>query len=113
MHEEDKPLTLSTIHSAKGLEWDDVFVIGLIDGVFPVSFALSDDGEIEEEHRLFYVAVTRAKNNLLLSLTHESSRGGLSQFNKISRFVDYPNVLSKLEKQAIFDPDIDEEEIYV
>ncbi len=94
----EKPLTLSTIHSAKGLEWDTVFLIGMMDGIFPVSFSLSDDEEIEEEHRLFYVAVTRAKNNLLLSLHYESSRGGLSQFNEISRFVDNPDILSKLER---------------
>ncbi len=94
----EKPLTLSTIHSAKGLEWDSVFLIGLMDGIFPVSFSLNDEEEIEEEHRLFYVAVTRAKNNLLLSLHYESSRMGLNQFNEISRFVDSPNILSKLER---------------
>jgi len=98
--EEEKPLTLSTIHSAKGLEWEVVFIIGLIDGVLPVSFALNDDDEIEEEHRLFYVGITRAKNNLFLSLYHEGIRGGINQFNKISRFVDVPNVLSKLEQKG-------------
>jgi DNA helicase-2/ATP-dependent DNA helicase PcrA len=99
--DEERPLTLSTIHSAKGLEWDRVFIVGLMDGVLPVSFALNDEEEIEEEHRLFYVAITRAKNHLFLSLHHEGSRGGITQFNKISRFVDAPNVLDKLEQEDV------------
>jgi DNA helicase-2/ATP-dependent DNA helicase PcrA len=95
--EEEKPLTLSTIHGAKGLEWECVFLVGLMDGVLPVAFALDDEDEIEEEHRLFYVGVTRAKNQLYLSLHHEGTRGGITQFNKISRFLDFPNVYTKLE----------------
>jgi DNA helicase-2/ATP-dependent DNA helicase PcrA len=95
--EEEKPLTLSTIHGAKGLEWECVFLIGLMDGVLPVAFALDDEDEIEEENRLFYVGVTRAKNKLYLSLHHEGTRGGIIQFNKISRFLDFPNVFTKLE----------------
>lgn len=98
--EEEKPLTLSTIHSAKGLEWEAVFFIGLMDGVLPVSFSLNTQEDIEEEHRLFYVGITRAKNHLFLSLHHEGTRGGINQFNKISRFIDAPNVLSKLERIA-------------
>jgi DNA helicase-2/ATP-dependent DNA helicase PcrA len=94
--DEEKPLTLSTVHSAKGLEWDCVFLIGLVDGVLPVAFSLDHEDEIEEEQRLFYVAVTRAKNHLFLSLHHEGFRGGITQFNKVSRFVDVPNVFSKL-----------------
>ena len=72
--EEEKPLVLSTIHSAKGLEWDCVFLMGLIDGVLPVTFSLDDEESIEEEQRLFYVAVTRAKNRLYLTLHHEGQR---------------------------------------
>jgi superfamily I DNA/RNA helicase len=68
-----------------------------MDGVLPVSFSLNTQEDIEEEHRLFYVGITRAKNHLFLSLHHEGTRGGINQFNKISRFVDFPNVLSKLE----------------
>ncbi|MCL5423248.1 MAG: ATP-dependent helicase [Nitrospirae bacterium] len=94
--DEEKPLTLSTIHSAKGLEWDCVFLIGLMDGVLPVAFSLDHEDEIEEEQRLFYVAITRAKDHLFLSLHHEGFRGGITQFNKMSRFVDVPNVFSKL-----------------
>jgi len=99
--EEEKPLTLSTIHGAKGLEWECVFLIGLMDGVLPVTFALDDEDEIEEERRLFYVGVTRAKNRLFLSLHHEGTRGGITQFNKISRFLDVPNVFTKLELKGM------------
>jgi DNA helicase-2/ATP-dependent DNA helicase PcrA len=59
-------LTLSTIHSAKGLEWHTVFIISLAEGRFPSSYACESDEAIEEERRLMYVAVTRAKENLFL-----------------------------------------------
>jgi DNA helicase-2/ATP-dependent DNA helicase PcrA len=95
--EEEKPLTLSTIHSAKGLEWECVYLIGLADGVLPVSFSLDSEDEIEEEQRLLYVGITRAETHLSLSLHHEGNRGGITQFNKISRFIDVPNVLSRLD----------------
>ena len=60
-------LTLSTIHSAKGLEWRAVFVIWLVDGRFPPYFNVKDEDEIEEERRLLYVACTRAKDHLFLT----------------------------------------------
>ncbi|HPM42361.1 MAG TPA: ATP-dependent helicase [Candidatus Omnitrophota bacterium] len=97
-HEDEKPIVLSTIHSAKGLEWDTVFLIGLVDGVLPSAFALNDAESIEEESRLLYVAVTRAKDRLFLSLCHEGMRGGISQFNKISRFIDSSNILARLDQ---------------
>ncbi|MCX7856621.1 MAG: ATP-dependent helicase [Deltaproteobacteria bacterium] len=97
--EEERPLTLSTIHSAKGLEWEAVFIVGLADGILPVSFSLSSQEETEEEHRLFYVAITRAKNHLFLSMHHEGTKGGINRFNKVSRFLDTPNVLSRLETE--------------
>ncbi len=64
--EDEEHLVLSTIHQAKGLEWDSVFVIGLCEGQFPHPKSFSDEAEIEEERRLFYVAVTRAKKYLYL-----------------------------------------------
>ncbi|MDF1566194.1 MAG: ATP-dependent helicase [Deltaproteobacteria bacterium] len=68
----DEHLTLSTIHKAKGLEWRGVFVIWLADGRFPVSAAYRDPDGLEEERRLFYVATTRAKDELYLCypITH-------------------------------------------
>jgi DNA helicase-2/ATP-dependent DNA helicase PcrA len=75
--------------------------MGLIDGVLPVTFSLDDDESIEEEQRLFYVAITRAKNRLYLTLHHEGERGGITQFNKLSRFVDSPEILEKLETKDV------------
>jgi len=65
--EQEGLLTLSTIHSAKGLEWEAVFVIWLVDGRFPSYHNLHDAEEMEEERRLLYVSVTRAKRHLHLS----------------------------------------------
>jgi DNA helicase-2/ATP-dependent DNA helicase PcrA len=64
---EDEFLTLSTIHSAKGLEWNSVFVICALEGRFPSMRAVASDEEIEEERRLMYVACTRAKENLIIT----------------------------------------------
>lgn len=101
--DDEQQLTLSTIHSAKGLEWDTVYLIGLADGVLPVSFALNNEDSIEEEQRLFYVAVTRAKRRLFLSLYHEGNGFGLSQFNRPSRFVESRDVLNTLETDVCMD----------
>ena len=81
-------LTLSTIHSAKGLEWHTVFVIWTAEGKFPAQFSVLDDAEIEEERRLFYVAVTRAKRNLYLSYPMQYfERGSGPAFGRPSRFI--------------------------
>ena len=85
---QQQPLTLSTIHSAKGLEWDVVFLIGLVDGVLPSSFTFDIKDDLEEERRLFYVGITRAKDNLLLTMNREGYRTGGWQFNQPSRFVE-------------------------
>ncbi len=65
---EDKPLTISTIHSAKGLEWHSVFVPHALDGLIPSSKAMGTLEELEEERRLFYVACSRAKENLIITM---------------------------------------------
>jgi len=95
--EDEKPVTLSTVHSAKGLEWDTVFIIALMDGSIPVSYALDDEESIEEERRLLYVAVTRAKTHLLMSMHNEGRQGGMSSFNRLSRFLSDPRVMEKLD----------------
>jgi ATP-dependent DNA helicase UvrD/PcrA len=100
-YEDERPLTLSTIHSAKGLEWDAVFVIGLIDGIFPSRFALKFADQIEEEQRLFYVAVTRPKRKLFLSMHHEGNGSGFYQFNRVSRFIEDPQILKKIKQELI------------
>ncbi len=80
-------IVLSTIHSAKGLEWGAVFLIGMMEGIFPTAYSLKSPEAIEEEERLFYVALTRAKNQLFLSFCHYGFAGGITQFNQPSRFV--------------------------
>ena len=66
---------LTTVHQSKGLEFDVVFVIGLADGMFPGRRSI-EAGDVEEERRLFYVAVTRAKNELYLSYPKVATRAG-------------------------------------
>ena len=94
------PLTLSTIHSAKGLEWEVVYLLGVRDGVLPSSRAMQDEEDVEEEHRLFYVAVTRAKTQLVLTLSHHGNNDGLDRLRRVSRFVDAPNVIALLDSQG-------------
>lgn len=76
--EKGKRVILSTIHQAKGLEWHTVFLINLASGGFPNSRALTEEGGLEEERRLFYVAITRAKENLFL--TYPMAGGGAGDF---------------------------------
>ena len=86
---DDERLVLSTIHSAKGLEWRCVFVIWLVDGRFPSSYSLLTEEELEEERRLLYVAVTRAKQLLYLTFpvqVYDKVTG--SVLSKPSRFLD-------------------------
>lgn len=79
-------VTLSSLHAAKGLEWDAVAIIGLNDGMMPITHATTADA-VEEERRLLYVGVTRARERLLLSWTHSRTPGGRSGRRR-SRFLD-------------------------
>ena len=82
-------LCLSTIHSAKGLEWHTVFVIWAVDGKFPSAHAMHSEDELEEERRLLYVAVTRAKRHLYLSYPiNMYDRAAGMVLSKPSRFLD-------------------------
>ncbi len=78
--DESDCVTLATVHSAKGLEFKNVFVVGLEEGIFPSSRADESDGEKEEERRLMYVAVTRAEKRLYLSMARTRFRFGEQQF---------------------------------
>lgn len=86
--QEDECLTLSTIHQAKGLEWDAVFVIGLTEGQFPHQRSLEPESRLEEERRLFYVAITRARRFLTLTAPIVSSTFSGSDFADRSRFIE-------------------------
>jgi DNA helicase-2/ATP-dependent DNA helicase PcrA len=86
---DDEKLVLSTIHSAKGLEWNSVFVIYALDGRFPTSRAAASDDAMEEERRLMYVACTRAKDRLFITYpmnVYDRETGIV--LSKPSRFVD-------------------------
>lgn len=82
------PVTLMTMHSAKGLEFPVVFILGLEEGVFPHQRSMSSDTEIEEERRLCYVGMTRAKEQLHLLHANRRSLYGQPSFNRRSRFLD-------------------------
>jgi DNA helicase-2/ATP-dependent DNA helicase PcrA len=98
------PLTLSTIHSAKGLEWRHVYLIGTSDGTLPSYRALAkvdatgSGEEIEEEKRLLYVAVTRAMRELDICFTHQASQRGTVTLQELSRFLSAEEVKGTLER---------------
>jgi DNA helicase-2/ATP-dependent DNA helicase PcrA len=85
--EESGSVTLMTLHNAKGLEFPVVFIIGLEDGVFPHYRSMSDQAELEEERRLMYVGVTRARERLYLTHAWSRTLFGTSSYNPPSRFL--------------------------
>jgi DNA helicase II / ATP-dependent DNA helicase PcrA len=101
--QEKDQLTLSTVHSAKGLEWKVVFIIWLTEGRFPSSQSMMNPEEMEEERRLLYVAITRAKERLFLTYPESlSNRGGGWQKNDLCHFIaDIPeDLLPRKGRQA-------------
>jgi ATP-dependent DNA helicase UvrD/PcrA len=87
LREEESLITLMTLHNAKGLEYDAVFIVGCEDGAFPHMRALEEGGE-EEERRLCYVGITRARQRLYLTWARERRLFGRAERNLPSRFVD-------------------------
>jgi DNA helicase-2/ATP-dependent DNA helicase PcrA len=85
--EDDPAITLMTLHNAKGLEFDVVFMVGMEDGVFPHYRSMTDSAELEEERRLAYVGITRARKRLYLTYAWSRSLFGGSNFNPPSRFL--------------------------
>ncbi len=81
-------VTLMTLHSAKGLEFRAVFIVGVEEGLFPHSRAIMDESEMEEERRLCYVGITRAKERLYLIHAGERNLYGRFQCNEVSRFIE-------------------------
>jgi DNA helicase-2/ATP-dependent DNA helicase PcrA len=104
---EDDALILSTAHSAKGKEWDAVFVIWAVDGYFPLARAAGDDEQLEEERRLMYVAMTRARNHLVVSYplnVYSTRRGADYSMDQLSRFID-SGVRAKMQRVVSTDED--------
>ena len=80
-----------TVHSAKGLEFDYVFIIGLEEGIFPHNNSLFETESLEEERRLCYVAITRAKKGLYLVNARKRTLYGMDSYNPPSRFIEEIN----------------------
>ena len=80
-------VTLMTIHSSKGLEFKNVYVVGVEEGLFPSSMTVESEQGVEEERRLFYVAVTRAEVNATISFARTRYKFGESSFCRPSRFI--------------------------
>ncbi|HKW47133.1 MAG TPA: ATP-dependent helicase [Gemmatimonadaceae bacterium] len=100
---EDDALVLSTAHSAKGKEWDAVFLMWAVDGYFPLARATADDDQLEEERRLMYVAMTRARNHLVVSYplnVYNTRRGADYSMDQLSRFLDR-GVRAKMQKYVL------------
>ena len=87
----DDVITLMTIHSAKGLEFNNVFLIGMEEGIFPHQAAFFDNNELEEERRLCYVAITRAKEKLYIVNAKRRTLYGIDSVNPPSRFISEIN----------------------
>lgn len=99
----DNKVTLMTVHSSKGLEFPYVFVVGLEENLFPSGGSLASENEIEEERRLFYVAMTRAEKAVWLSFASTRMRNGKHESNYPSRFIreiDRKYILNPLETQS-------------
>src|SRR3954451_13894399 len=99
LRDDEGTVTLMTLHNAKGLEFPVVFIIGCEEGVFPHSRAV-ESGDLEEERRLCYVGITRAKRELYVSFARSRSLFGGRDWNLPSRFIDeIPNELTDREEQ--------------
>jgi DNA helicase-2/ATP-dependent DNA helicase PcrA len=101
--ETNNKVSLMTVHSSKGLEYKYVYVVGMEENIFPSGGWTANEAEIEEERRLFYVAMTRAKKNLELSFAQTRMRNGKHESNSPSRFVreiDSQYVLNPISLEA-------------
>ena len=87
LEESEEYVTLMTLHSAKGLEFPVVFLIGMEEGIFPGYKSISEPKELEEERRLCYVGITRAKENLFLTCSKQRTIFGSTSYNPVSRFL--------------------------
>ena len=88
LEDEQDSITLMTLHSAKGLEFPVVFLVGMEEGIFPGYKSIGEPQELEEERRLCYVGITRAKNELFLTCAKRRTIFGSTNCNQISRFVE-------------------------
>ena len=87
VEDSEDSITLMTLHSAKGLEFPVVFLVGMEEGIFPGYKSIGEEKEIEEERRLAYVGITRAKDRLFLTCSKQRTIFGSTSYNQVSRFV--------------------------
>jgi len=101
MDENSDYVVLMTLHSAKGLEFPVVFMVGMEEGIFPGYRSMTDESELEEERRLCYVGITRAKQNLYMTNTFTRTLFGNTTYNKMSRFLREipPELIESNEKE--------------
>ena len=88
MEQQEETITLMTLHSAKGLEFPVVFLVGMEEGIFPGYQSMMEPKELEEERRLCYVGITRAKENLFLTCSKQRTVFGSTSYNPVSRFLE-------------------------
>ena len=104
MEETDETVTLMTLHSAKGLEFPVVFLVGMEEGIFPGYKSISEQKELEEERRLCYVGITRAKQYLFLTCSKQRTIFGSTSCNPVSRFLkEIPKELLEGYEDALGD----------
>lgn len=112
LEETDDMVTLMTLHSAKGLEYPVIFLVGMEEGIFPGYQSMMDETELEEERRLFYVGITRAKQYLYLTFAKKRTIFGSTSYNPPSRFIKeipkdlldgYDDAMQQKKKQDDFE----------
>jgi DNA helicase-2/ATP-dependent DNA helicase PcrA len=109
----ENKITLMTAHASKGLEFPVVFIIGLEEGLFPHSKTLINPNEVEEERRLCYVAMTRAKEKLIMTFARHRNSFGIMQTNLPSRFIgEIPSQLASFEISSDYSDGEQEEKIF-
>ena len=104
----ENSVTLMTLHSAKGLEFPTVFLVGLEEGIFPGYKSIGEENALQEERRFFYVGITRAKEHLFLTCAKRRTIFGSTSYNAISRFVkeipeELLNGYDKMQKEKVED----------
>ena len=113
VEENEDSVTLMTLHSAKGLEFPVVFLVGMEEGIFPGYKSISEPKELEEERRLCYVGITRAKEHLYLTCSKQRTIFGSTSYNPVSRFLkEIPEELLEGYKEAFGEEDDNKNQMF-